>query len=137
MGCVHAVSGAIEEIDGIDSVHVSLKKGKASIKFKPGSKVTQEQIRKAIQDRGFTSGSADVKISGKIIEQDSRLALDVSGLDSIYLLEDHVDAKGKVVELKNAAMNKQVIIDGHLMEKQEKGKGLETLQVRDFSLVSK
>ena len=42
--CAHAVSVALEKIEGVELVKVSLNEGIADIKLKLGNKVTVEQI---------------------------------------------------------------------------------------------
>ena len=134
------MSVAIEKIDGIDSVTVSFKQGIADIKLKPDNKVTVEQIQKSIQGCGFTSRGTDVKIRGKVGERDGKPALDVTGIDLVYLLDDHPDAKEKIGELQKVAMTKEVIVYGHLPAKEakeEKSQDPRALQLRDFALESK
>jgi copper chaperone CopZ len=38
---------------------VSLGKGEATVTFSPDSNVTEEQVRKAVRDAGFTPGSIE------------------------------------------------------------------------------
>lgn len=49
--CVRAVTQAIEKVDGVKSVKVNLKKGKADIK---GENVNIEAVKKAVADAGYT-----------------------------------------------------------------------------------
>lgn len=50
--CVKAVTQAIEKVDGVKAVKVSLKKGKADIK---GENVNIEAVKKAVIDAGYTA----------------------------------------------------------------------------------
>jgi copper ion binding protein len=49
--CVRAVTQAIEKVDGVKSVKVNLKKGKADIK---SENVNIEAVKKAVADAGYT-----------------------------------------------------------------------------------
>ena len=49
--CVRAVTQAIEKVDGVKSVKVSLKKGNAVIK---GEDIDIEAVKKAVEEAGYT-----------------------------------------------------------------------------------
>ncbi len=49
--CVRAVTQAIEKVDGVKSVKVSLKKGKADIK---GENIDMDAVKKAVTEAGYT-----------------------------------------------------------------------------------
>lgn len=134
--CAHAVRVAIKKVEGVKSVKVSLNKGEADIKFKPGNKATVERIRNIIRENGFTPKAADIRIVGQVTERGGMPALAVNGLDLVYLLVDHPDAKGMVDKFQKAAMGKQVSAMGHLPETAEEANDEEprTLQLRDFIL---
>ncbi len=50
--CVMAVTKAIEKVEGVKSVKVSLKKGKADIK---GEDIDMGAVKKAVEDVGYTA----------------------------------------------------------------------------------
>lgn len=50
--CVHAVKTAVGALPGVGSVDVDLKAKTASVAYDP-EKVTDEAIRKAIEDQGY------------------------------------------------------------------------------------
>ena len=139
MGCAHAVSGAIEAIEGVDSVSVSLAEGRANIMLKPGNKVTLKQIQQSIQGCGFATEEADLRINGTVAKQGGKVTLTVTGFDLVFQLHDHPDAKKKVDDLLKSGLNKEVSIDGHLPkpeDKKEKDNKLQTLLLRDFAALT-
>lgn len=83
------MSVAIQKVEGIEDVKVSLNEGNADIKLKPGNKVALEQVREIVRKNGFTPKEASAKIAGTIIERGGKPALQVSGLDSVMLLSGH------------------------------------------------
>lgn len=55
MSCDHckmAVTNALEELDGVKSVEVSVEKGKADIEY-DDSKVSIEQMKEAVEEQGY------------------------------------------------------------------------------------
>ncbi len=58
--CVQSVKTALEKLDGVSSVEVSLEKGQASI---AGDNLLPDSINKAIEDLGFTPGKIDISSS--------------------------------------------------------------------------
>lgn len=134
--CVPAVRADMLKIEGVDSVAFSVDLRQVVVHLKPGNKVTIKHIRQFLGDEGFFTRGADVQLAGKLTRQGRKTALNVTGTDVLYLLEDHPDAKGKVAELEEAAMGKEVVIVGHLPR--EWGKEpveLSVLRLRSFSPV--
>jgi len=52
MGCVETVRSSIAQLEGIDTVSVSLEKSSAIVAFKPG-KTDTLSIRKAVELNGY------------------------------------------------------------------------------------
>lgn len=55
MSCGHckmAVTNALEELDGVKSVEVSVEKGKADVEY-DDSKVSIEQMKEAVEEQGY------------------------------------------------------------------------------------
>jgi len=124
----------MNKIAGVESVEVSLNKGEALLRLKPGNSVTVEKVRQVVLDNGFTPKGADAEIAGKVVERSGKPALAVAGLELVYLLADHRQARGKVSELWKRAREKDVVVKGHLPETTTKGRAEEprVLEVRDF-----
>jgi copper chaperone len=51
-GCVSSVTKALEPIEGVSKVDVTLEPGEATIEFDP-AKANQDAFRAAIEDAGF------------------------------------------------------------------------------------
>jgi copper ion binding protein len=51
-GCVASVTRALQAIDGVDKVEVSLDQGQASVRYDP-ARVNETKLRSAIEDAGF------------------------------------------------------------------------------------
>ena len=51
--CVHAVKTAVEAVNGVEKVDVSLEKNLATVAFDPGV-ATLQMIKTAIEDQGYS-----------------------------------------------------------------------------------
>jgi copper chaperone CopZ len=58
---------SLKSVPGVDSVDVSLAKGLASVKMKPGNMATLNQLREAIGRNGFTMKQSTAMIAGKVL----------------------------------------------------------------------
>jgi copper chaperone len=50
--CQSAVTNALNELDGVTSVEINLKEGKAGVSYDP-SKITFDQMKKAVEEQGY------------------------------------------------------------------------------------
>jgi copper chaperone CopZ len=125
----------MKKVQGVESVEVSLNRGEALLRLKPGNSVTIEQIRQAVLDNGFTPKDSEVEVSGQVVERGGKPALAVSGPNVVYLLVDHHQAMRKVEKLWKEGRGKDVVVTGHLPETATKGRAEEprVLEVRDFA----
>jgi copper chaperone CopZ len=55
---------AMQKVEGVQSVRVSLKEGLTTVELKPANKVTLAHLRTIIKNSGFVSRNADVVANG-------------------------------------------------------------------------
>ena len=94
MTCAHVVNVALKKVPGVESVEVSLNRGLASVKLKPGNSVTVPQLWRLIHEEGYTPKATAVSVRGELAALQGRLQLKVSGTKDILTL---------VSDAKNAA----------------------------------
>jgi copper chaperone CopZ len=70
---------SLKAVPGVDSVDVSLEKGLASVKLKPGNTVTLKQLNDAIAKNGFTMKTSTATVAGTTAEANGKPTLQVSG----------------------------------------------------------
>jgi copper chaperone CopZ len=70
---------SVKSVAGVESVDVSLAKGLASVKMKPGNTVTLKQLQSAITKNGFTMKDSTVSVEGTAVVEAGRVQLKVSG----------------------------------------------------------
>src|SRR3954447_18235075 len=102
MTCAHVVNVALKKVSGVESVEVSLNKGLASVKLKPGNTVSVPQLWEIIHQNGYTPKATTVSVRGDLAEAQGRLQLKVSGTNQILALV--TDPKN--TELKNEVHQK-------------------------------
>jgi copper chaperone CopZ len=70
---------SVKSVAGVESVDVSLAKGLASVKMKPGNTVTLKQLQSAITKNGFTMKDSTATVEGTVVVEAGRVQLKVSG----------------------------------------------------------
>ena len=66
MICAHAVSVDLKRFAGVEAVDVSLNKGSAAVKLKPGNTVAPGDFWEAIRKDGFTPKETRVVVRGVV-----------------------------------------------------------------------
>jgi copper chaperone CopZ len=89
MTCAHVVDVALKKVPGVESVEVSLNKGLATVKLKPGNAVTVPQLWELIHKNGYTPKTTVVSARGELENANGRLQLKVAGTqDALALVAD-------------------------------------------------
>jgi copper chaperone CopZ len=86
MTCAHVVHVSLKKIAGVDSVDVSLNKGLATVRLKPGNGVTVTQLWETIHSQGYTPKATTVSVRGQLIGATTALQLRVSGSGELITL---------------------------------------------------
>ena len=115
MTCAFAVRGALRKIPGVETVDVSLNKGLASVKLKPGNTVTAEQFWEAVKRNGFTPKDTRVVVRGDVASSAGKLQLKVAGTGRTYELV----ASPSVLEDAKRLAGKTISIEGTLTPSKE------------------
>ena len=128
MTCAFAVRGAFKKLSGVESVDVSLNKGMATVKLKPGNALTVEQFWQTVRQNGFTPRETNVVVRGDVLQTGGKLQLQVSGANRTYELVTDAKAPKAIEEMKRQ-IGKTITLEGALVP----GKDLTTavpIQVR-------
>jgi copper chaperone CopZ len=86
MTCAHIVDVALKKVPGVDTVDVSLNKGLATIKLKPGNTVSVPQLWELLHEKGYTPKRTAVSVRGELAGGPGRLQLKVSGTNDVLNL---------------------------------------------------
>jgi hypothetical protein len=119
---------SLKSVSGVDAVDVSLEKGLASVKMKPGNAATLKQLQEAITKNGFTMKPSPVSVAGTIVMIKGQPQLQVSfSNDLVNLIPD-----GSLTTNVNAMADKRVTVEGTL-EEAAKGKTPDTIRYRSIT----
>jgi hypothetical protein len=77
---------SLKSVSGVDSVDVSLLKGLAVVKMKPGNTTTLKQLNEAITKNGFTMKDSTAVVVGMVASEDNKATLHVSGSNDVLQL---------------------------------------------------
>jgi len=116
---------SLKSVSGVDSVDVSLAKGLAAVKMKPGNTATLKQLQNAITKNGFTMKDSTAAIGGIIVISNGKAQLQVSGSNELLTLVPESQASGDATSLNG----KPVLIEGVIPEA-TKGKIPDSIRYR-------
>jgi hypothetical protein len=103
---------SLKSVSGVDSVDVSLAKGLAVVKMKPGNTATLKQLQTAITKNGFTMKPSAVTIVGIVVVDSGRVQLKVSGSNEMLDLTP----EGQGTSIANSLNGKSVLVEGVVPE---------------------
>jgi len=83
MTCAHIVDVALKKTPGVETVDVSLNKGLATVKLKPGNTASVPQFWQLLHEKGYTPKTTTVSARGELAGGPGRLQLKVSGTKDI------------------------------------------------------
>jgi len=113
-------------VSGVESVQVSLEKGLATVKFKPGNSATLKQLQSAITKNGFTMKESKIVAAGKLLQEGGNTKFQISGSNDILSLVAEVSAAPP------AAGSATCVVDGTIPES-AKGKTPDTIRYRSLT----
>jgi hypothetical protein len=116
---------SLKSVSGVDSVDVSLAKGLAAVKMKPGNIATLKQLQNAITKNGFTMKDSTAAIGGTIVISNGKAQLQVSGSNELLALVPESQAAGDATSLSG----KPVLVEGVIPEA-AKGKISDSIRYR-------
>ena len=118
---------SLKSVSGVDSVDVSLAKGLAVVKMKPGNVATLKQLQNAITKNGFTMKDSTAAIAGTIVISGGKAQLQVSGSNELLALVPEPQASGDAMSLNG----KPVLVEGVVPEA-AKGKIPDSIRYRSI-----
>ncbi len=99
----HAVRVALEKIDGVEAVEVSLNEGRARIRLRSGNHVGLDQIRNAVRQNGFTPREASVSARARVSAGADPLRLGIEGTADTFTIAQprNAAAERAIAELRS------------------------------------
>lgn len=103
---------SLKSVSGVDSVAVSLAKGLAEVKLKPGNTATLKDLQTAITKNGFTMKQSAVAVAGTIVVDSGKARLKVSGSNEMVDLLP----EGRATPIASSLNGKPVLVEGIVPE---------------------
>jgi copper chaperone CopZ len=101
--CAHGVRVAVQKVEGVESVELSLERAQADIRLAAGNRVALDRFRQIVKGNGFEPKEAVVTAVGTARESGGRLTFEVSGTRSVLMVATDKTAPGVTRTLKDAA----------------------------------
>jgi len=86
MTCAHVVYVALKKLPGVETVEVSLNKGMATVKLKPGNSLSVPEFWQTIHTNGYTPKNTTVSVRGELSKVQGQMKLKVSGTNGVLAL---------------------------------------------------
>ena len=118
---------SLKSVSGVDSVDVSLAKGLAAVKMKPGNTATLKQLQNAITKNGFTMKDSTATVTGTIVVANGKSQLQISGSNELLTLVPQSQASVDATSLSG----KSVLVEGVVPEA-AKGKTPDSIHYRSI-----
>jgi len=115
-------------VSGVASVEVSLEKGLANVKLKPGNNVTLKQLQEAVTKNGFTMKQSRVIAAGKLVQNGGAAKFQISGSNEILTFVP----ESSTVASPPAKSSSTIIVEGTIAES-AKGKIADTIRYRSLT----
>ena len=127
--CAHGVRVAIQKIDGVDSVALSLERAEADIRLRQDNRVSLDQFRRIAKANGFEPRQATITAVGTVREVNGALAFEVSGVPAPLLVVTDRSAPSAYQQLKSAWDSKKPGAFEIVGTVESKGDGIERIAV--------
>ena len=119
---------SLKAVPGVDSVDVSLEKGLAAVKMKPGNTTTLKQLNEAIAKNGFTMKDSSAVVAGTVAVTNGVTTLIVSGSnDLLQLVPQSASAPSA-----SPMVGKTVVVEGTIPEA-GKGKAPDSIRYQSIT----
>ena len=103
---------AVEKIEGVEDVTVSLNEGVAVVRFARANRVSVAQVRQTIREKGFTPRDAHVRALGSIELRGDTLVLVIPGAGAAFTLRASAAMQGQLQE----AIGRVMQLEGRIPE---------------------
>jgi hypothetical protein len=131
MTCAHVVDVALRKEAGVESVQVSLNKGLAIVRLKPGNTIAVPQLWQLLHEKGYTPKATVVTVRGELANAQGQLELNVSGTKDVLKLVAYPKNRDAYVEAASK-LGQTVTLQG-VMEPGKDLKATVPLQVSQIS----
>lgn len=113
--CAHGLANRISNMEGVESVSVSLNNSLLEVTFNAENDLTLREIQKSVEDSGFQPKEAELKITGFIKKENGNTFVLETQTDEEYIL---IPNDQEIEALVND-LTQQVVVTGKTNEEEE------------------
>ena len=104
--CAHGVRVAVQKVEGVESVELSLERAEADIRLRAGNTVSLDRFRQIAKGNGFEPKEAKVTALGTPRDAGGKLAFEVSGVAGLLIVALDKTSPAALTTLKSAVDSK-------------------------------
>jgi copper chaperone CopZ len=101
--CAHGVKVAVQKVDGVESVQLSLERAEADIRLKPENRVSLDQFRRIVKGNGFEPREAKISASGTVRNAGGKLTFEVPGTAAPLVISSDGSVPAAYKQLESSA----------------------------------
>ena len=101
--CAHGVKVAVQKVDGVESVQLSLERAEADIRLKPENRVSLDQFRRIVKGNGFEPREAKISASGSVRNAAGKLTFEVPGTAAPLVISSDGSVPAAYKQLESSA----------------------------------
>ena len=107
--CAHGVKVAMQKVDGVESVELSLERALADVRLRPANRVPLDRFRQIVKGNGFEPKDANVTAIGTVRESGGKLSFEVSGVGTVLVVSPDKTSPAVLKALRSALETKVAI----------------------------
>ena len=134
--CAHGVRVAMQKLDGVATVELSLERAQAEVGLKPDNRLSLDQFRQVVKRNGFEPKQATVTAIGTVRDAGGKMVFDVSGVATPLVISPDKSTPEALQRLKNALGAKSTAVfeiagtvAAPVVAKDKKGDGVDTIAI--------
>ena len=101
--CAHGVKVAVQKVDGVESVELSLERAEADIRLKPENRVSLDHFRRIVKGNGFEPREAKINASGAVRNAGGKLTFEVPGTAAPLVISSNGSVPAVYKQLESSA----------------------------------
>jgi copper chaperone CopZ len=110
-GKEYGVRVAVQKVEGVESVELSLERAQADIRLQQGNHVPLDRFRQIVKGNGFEPKEATVTASGTIRETGGKMSFEVAGVGTTLVVAPEKTPAAILETLKALADAKSPLVD--------------------------
>ncbi len=108
--CAHGVRVAMQKLDGVATVELSLERAQAEVGLEPDNRLSLDQFRQVVKRNGFEPKQAAVTAIGTVRDAGGRLVFEVTGIATPLVVSLDKSSAGALQQLKSALSAKSTAV---------------------------